>query len=181
MDKVNQQTLVLIKPDAIKRGLVGEIIARFERLGLEIVKCKLVVPDREFAEKHYPVTDDWLITVGNRTIEDCKKYGVTAKEALGEEDPKRIGHLIHKWNVDFFTGERILALVLTGAHAIEAVRKIVGSTIPLTAVPGTIRGDFSSASAFSENSQQHTIYTLVHASGAPDEAEREINLWFGEE
>lgn len=175
-----QKTLVLIKPDAMERGLAGEIISRMERVRLKIIDNKLVIPNKEFAEKHYPVTEQWYTTVGNRTLDDCKKYGVDPKKAMGTEIALEIGKLIHKWNVEFFTGKKIMALLFEGVNAIEVARKIAGSTIPVMAAPGTIRGDFASGSALSENSQNHTIYNLVHTSGSPEEAEREIKLWFPE-
>ena len=174
-----QKTLVLIKPDAVKRGLVGEIISRMERVGLKIIDIKLVIPTREFAEKHYPVTDEWYLKVGNNTIEDCKRYDLDPKEVMGSDDPMVMGKLIHKWNVDFFTGAKIIAAVFEGIHAIEVARKLAGHTLPLLASPGSIRGDFSSASALSENSEKRTILNLIHTSGDEEEAKREIALWFG--
>lgn len=177
---MHQRTLVLIKPDAMQRNLAGEIISRLERVGLTITDCRMVTPDRDFAEKHYPVTDDWFVSVGNRTIADCEKYSVDVKEAMGTTDPKEIGQLIHKWNVDFFTGQKIMAIVFEGVHAVEVARKLAGATLPLLAAPGTIRGDYSSSSALSENSKKRTIQNLVHTSGDPEEAEREIELWFGD-
>lgn len=176
-----QKTLVLIKPDAMERGLTGEIIARLERSGLKIADIKLVVPTREFAEKHYPVTDEWFLKVGNNTIDDCKKYGLDPKEMMGSDDPMEMGKLIHSWNVEFFTGKSIIAIIFEGVHVIEGARKIAGATLPLSAAPGTIRGDFSTASALSENSQKRTINNLVHTSGSEEEAEREIKLWFGDD
>ena len=91
---INQQTFVFIKPDAMVRNLAGEIIARFQRVGLKIANCKMVWADRKLAEAHYPVTDEWLVKVGNNTLDDCKKYGYDAKEVMGSDDPKEIGHLI---------------------------------------------------------------------------------------
>lgn len=173
-----QRTLVLVKPDGMKRGLAGEIISRMERIGLKIVKAKLAIPDREFALKHYPVTEEWLTTAGNRTISDCEKYGVDVKEAMGTDSAEEIGKLLHSWNVEFFTDQEILALVFEGINAIEAARKLAGSTMPLSAAPGTIRGDYATGSALSENTQKRTIYNLVHTSGSEDEAKREISLWF---
>lgn len=174
-----QQTLVLIKPDAMERGLAGEIIARFERVGLRIKEGKMVTVSEQLATEHYPVTDEWLTKVGNNTISDCEKYGVDVKEAMGTDDPVEIGKLVHKWNKDWLISAPILALVLEGTHAIEVVRKLCGPTLPLVAPPGTIRGDLSSASAISENMAKLPIRNLVHASGDEAEAEREIKLWFG--
>lgn len=173
-----QKTLVLIKPDAKERGLVGEIISRMERVGLKIADIKMVRLTRDFAEKHYPVTEKWYLKVGNNTIDDCKKYGLDPVEVMGSDDPMVMGKLIHKWNVDFFTDADIIAIVFEGDHAIEVARKLAGSTIPVLSAPGTIRGDFSNVSALSENRHKRTVHNLIHTSGEEDEAKREIGLWF---
>src|SRR5690349_6266636 len=144
MDKIHEQSLVVIKPDAMQRGLIGEIIGRFERIGLKVVNAKMVKVTRELAETHYPVSDEWLLKVGNNTLSDCLKYEVDAKETMGTIDPIEIGKLVHEWNVSYLMQEPVLALVVEGTHAIEVIRKICGSTLPLLAAPGTIRGDFSS-------------------------------------
>lgn len=179
MDKINEQSLVVIKPDAMERGLIGEIISRFERVGLRIINARMVEVDRELAETHYPVTEEWLLKVGNNTLNDCQKYDVDPKDAMGTTDPIEIGKLVHEWNITYLMEQPVLALVIEGTHAIEVIRKLCGSTLPLLAAPGTIRGDFSSASALSGNMHKQSIQNMVHASGAPDEAEREIELWFG--
>ncbi len=179
--RFTQQTLVLIKPDALERGLAGEIITRLERANLRIVNVKYVVPDKELAEKHYPVTEDWYKTAGERSIADFEKNDLNAKELLGTDDPVEIGKLIHSWNVERFTGAQIIALIIEGIQAIEVVRKLCGPTLPLLAPPGTIRGDFSSTSAVVENSLKMPIRNLLHASGNEEEAKREITLWFGKD
>lgn len=176
-----QQTLVLIKPDARERGLSGEIVSRFERVGLKIVKARVVKVTEDLATKHYPTTPEWLEKVGNNTLSDCEKYGLDVKKAMGTDVSSEIGQLVHLWNKEYLMSTPILALVFEGSHAIEVVRKICGPTLPLLAPPGTIRGDFSSASAISENIVKKPIRNLVHASGTSEEAEREIKLWFGEE
>ncbi len=176
-----QQTLVLIKPDAMDRNLAGEIIARLERVGLKIVKAQLVKVTSELAESHYPVTEEWLTKVGNNTLSDCDKYGVDVMETMGTKDPIEIGKLVHGWNTAFLMKSPVLALVFEGTHAIEVARKLAGTTLPLLAAPGTIRGDYSSTSAISENAQKQTIRNLIHTSGSEDEAKREIELWFGQE
>jgi len=173
-----EQTLVLIKPDAIKRGVAGEIISRFEKSGLKITAVKMVHATRELAEKHYPTTNEWLIKVGKNTLSDCDKYGIDVKANFGTEDPKTIGKKVWEWNLEFLMSGPVLALILEGNHAIENVRMMVGMTIPTLAVPGTIRGDYSLESTISANAKGRAVYNLVHASGSHDEAKREINLWF---
>jgi nucleoside-diphosphate kinase len=176
-----QKTLVLIKPDAMNRGLIGEIVSRLERVGLKLVACKLVKADHHLASTHYPVTEEWLMKVGRNTLADCEKYEVDVMDAMGTSDPIEIGKKVHEWNMEYILSAPILAMVWEGAHAVEVVRKLCGPTLPLLAAPGTIRGDFSSASAISENVAKSPIRNLVHASGEPSEAEREIELWFGKE
>lgn len=173
-----ERTLVLIKPDALKRGIVGEIISRFEKIGLKIIGCKLIQVERDFAQKHYPVTDEWLLKVGNNTLTDCTKYGIDVVKNLGTDKPLEIGKLVWKWNVDYLISGPVIALVLKGNHAVENVRSMVGSTVPTLASPGTIRGDFSLDSAISANAVGRAIFNLVHASSSKEEAEREIEMWF---
>lgn len=177
---MNQKTLVLIKPDAMARGLAGEILSRFERVGLKIVDAKLTRASRELAEAHYPVTDEWLEGVGNKSLGDYEKFGFDPIKSIGTKDPKEIGKKIHEFNIKYLTSGNVLALVLEGNHAVEIVRKLVGSTISLLAPAGTIRGDYSNESAIVANAEGRSIENLVHASGTPEEAEQEIQLWFSE-
>jgi nucleoside-diphosphate kinase len=179
MNKFYQKTLVLIKPDAMERNLAGEIIARIQKVGLRIVDCKMIQADENLATEHYPVTDEWLSKVGNNTISDCDKYGVDVKEAMGTDVPIEIGKKVHHWNKAYLMQSPVLAIVFEGIHAVEIVRKLCGPTLPLLAPAGTIRGDYSSASAISENIENAPIRNLMHASGDPEEAKREIELWFG--
>lgn len=173
-----QRSLVLLKPDAVKRGIVGEVLHRFERAGLKMVAVKLVAADKELAEKHYPNTVEWKKTVGQRTIDDCLKYGIDLMSNMGTTDALEVGEIVKKWNVDFLTSGPVLAIVFEGVNAVERVRSLVGHTVPAIAAPGTIRGDFSLDSAIVANRRKRTIYNLIHASGAVDEAATEIALWF---
>lgn len=176
-----ERTLILIKPDAVQRGLIGEITSRFEKLGLKLVGMKMIHHDKEFAKKHYPVTEEWYKKVGSNTLEDSKKYGVSAKDTIGTEDPVEIGKKVHQWNVEFLTSSPVIAIVVEGVHAIETARKLAGHTVPNLSSPGTIRGDLASTSALHSNMKNRAIQNLVHTSGNKEEAEREINLWFFEE
>lgn len=173
-----QKSLVLIKPDAIKRGIMGEIIHRFERAGLKMLAIKLVQADKELAEKHYPNSEVWKRNVGMRTIEDCEKYGIDIMKNIGSKDALVVGEMVKKWNVDYLISGPVLAIIFEGLNAVERVRSIVGDTVPVRALPGTIRGDFSLDSAISANRRGRSIYNLIHASGSTAEAEEEIKLWF---
>lgn len=178
MKDLKQKTLVLIKPDAMDRNLAGEIIARLQRVGLRIVDCKIVQADEKLAAAHYPVTDEWREKVGNNTLSDCEKYGFDPVEMMGTADAKEIGKMIHGFNQELLLSGKVMALVFEGKHAIEVTRKLVGSTTCVLAAPGTIRGDYSNDSALIASLEKRPISNLVHASGDPEEAEREIKLWF---
>src|SRR5438105_3854474 len=111
MNKFNESTLVVIKPDAMERNLAGEIIARFERVGLKMINAKMVNVSHELAADHYPVTDEWLEGVGGKSLSDFEKYGVDAKAVMGTDAPAEIGKLIHKYNKQYLTSGPVLALV----------------------------------------------------------------------
>jgi len=174
-------TVVLVKPDGVKRKIVGEIISRFEKVGLNISAAKLIWVDKTLVGKHYRDDADYHRKVGERTLENYQKYGFDAKEKLGTRDPVGIGKLVRKWNMEFLSSGPVVALLFEGSGAVEIVRKIIGFTYPAEALPGTIRGDYSSESAYSANLEKRTIRNLVHASGSKEEAEFERKLWFKEE
>lgn len=176
-----ERSLILIKPDGVKRGLVGEILMRFERVGLKIVAAKMVQATEQMGVDHYPSSQEWLSTVGARTIDDCEKYGIDLMANMGTTDAVEIGKIVKQWNVDFLTSGPVMAFVLEGVNAIERVRSLAGSTIPAKSAPGTIRGDYSLDSAIVANKLKRTIYNLIHASGSTQEAEEEIKLWFGDD
>lgn len=175
-----QRTVVLIKPDGVKRGISGEIISRFERVGLKIVSAKLIWVEKTLVGKHYKDDDAYSKIVGERTLENYQKYGLDPKEKLGTTDPIGIGKLVRKWNMEFMTSGPLFAMILEGPGAIALVRKMIGHTYPAEAIPGTIRGDYSLESAYQANSEGRTIRNLVHASGNEEEAEFERKLWFKE-
>lgn len=178
--KVNMQerTLVIVKPDAYARRLTGEIIARFEQCGLFLERIRLSNSEPELVENHYPRDDEWLRTVGGKTLMDYDNLGISALEKLGTDDATEIGVMVRKWLVDFMRSGPLVPMVLSGNRAIEVVRKITGHTLPVAAAPGTIRGDYSSDSADLANEETRPIRNLLHASGDPAEAAREIKLWF---
>lgn len=174
-----EETLVLIKPDAFKRSLTGEIIARFERASLKLEKMKLIKPTKGLVEQHYPDDADWLESIGKKTIKTYEKYNLNLKNDLGTNDALEIGKKIRKWLIQYVTSGPVIAIVFSGNHAIEVVRKIVGNTVPVFAETGTIRGDYSIDSPDLADKEKRSIQNLVHASGNKEEAEKEIILWFG--
>ncbi|GIW69776.1 MAG: nucleoside-diphosphate kinase [Patescibacteria group bacterium] len=173
-----ERTLVLLKPDAVARGITGEIIDRLEQTGLKIVGAKLLRVDRYFGAKHYNHNDEWKEVVGKRSIADCEKFGLDAREVFGTGDAKRIGEIVDERNAEFLASGPVFALVFEGPNAVAKVRSMVGPTFPDTAPPGTIRGDYGLDSAFSGMIRKRTTYNVIHASGSIDEAKQEIDLWF---
>ncbi len=174
-----EKTLVILKPDAVKRAMVGEIIKRFESVGLKIVASKMLVVNDDLATKHYPKDRKEFITgMGKKTLENYKEMGVNPHDEMGTDDPHKIGLAIREWLVKYITSGPVLAIVLEGPHAVELVRKIVGHTLPLKAAPGTIRGDLAFDSSYLANTVKRAIKNLVHASGSVEEAKFEIALWF---
>ena len=168
-----ERTLILAKQDAIHRGLVGEIIRRFEQKGMRLAAAKLVIPNAEVLEMHYTKDEAMQIETGVRTIESMKAQGKPITET-----PLQIGNRIRQWNIDALKNKPVLAMIFEGFNVVEIGRKIVGHTEPRQALPGTIRGDFSAESYALADFKQRTIINLVHASGKPLEAEREIEVWF---
>ena len=174
-----EQTLVVLKPDTVARGIAGEIISRFEKVGLKIVASKILKVDRKLADKHYPASrTEFINGMGNKTLENYRDLGIDVKKEMGTDDAHEIGLRIREWLVDMITSGPVFAFVLEGPHAVELVRKICGHTLPLKAAPGTIRGDYSFDSSYLANTGRRPIKNMIHASGTIEEAKYEIPLWF---
>lgn len=168
-----EQTLVLVKPDGVLRGLTGEIIARLERSTLKIVGLKMVHASKELAGKHYADDEAWCRSVGEKAISAAEKRG--ERLTMGAVD---IGKLVRKRLMDFVTMAPVVAMVFEGNNAVAKVRAIVGATSPEHAAPGTIRGDLSTDSYALSDSSARPIQNLIHASGSVEEGKREAALWF---
>ena len=152
-NKKIQQTLIILKPDAVQRGVVGEIITRFEKVGLKIVGAKMVCPCKEHYYNHYETIGKMISRRGQ------KAFDVT---------------------VDFMLQGPVITMVLEGIDAVELVRKMVGETEPKSAAAGTIRGDYSHISFDYANERNKSTPNLIHASGNVEEAEKEVNHWFSD-
>ena len=176
-----EQTVVLIKPDGVKRGLVGEMLTRFEKTGLKIVALKMVWVEADLVAQHYSDNEDFLRAMGEKTLKTYLEYGKDPGEELGTDDPFKIGQMIRKWNIEFLTSGPVVAILFEGIHAVSNVRMIVGPTLPVFAPPGTIRGDYSIDSPILANQAGRAVKNLVHASGTPEEAEFERKLLFHED
>ena len=169
-----EQTLVLIKPDGVQRSLVGTIIQRLERVGLKVVAMKMVQATRDQADKHYALTEEWMLAVYTKAKAKSEANG----EAFPYPDHVAYGTSIKNGLVDFLASEPIIAMIFEGEQSVPMTRKIVGATEPASSAPGTIRGDFSLDTYAMSNAQNRPIRNLIHASGTSDEAKYEIPLWF---
>lgn len=173
-----QQTLVLIKPDGVKRGLIGEVVKRIERRGLKVVAMKMVSVDRAHLEKHFPTADEWVGRLGDKGLKTFAEYDLDVKEHMGTDDRMEIGKKVKESLFTYMTSGPIAAIVVEGLHAIDMVRKVAGHTLPVFAEMGTIRGDFSVDSPAIANVENRAIHNIMHASETPEEAKNEIDLWF---
>lgn len=175
-----EKTFLMIKPDGVRKGLIGEILNRLEQRDLKIVALEMFKPSREEMDRHYPKDEAWLRRVGQKTLGTYHKYGYDPVKELGTDDDLKIGETVREWLLDFMTSAPLVKMVVQGAHAVDVVRKIVGPTIPSQAEMGTIRGDFSIDSPALANKEKRAVMNLAHASETPEEAENEIKLWFGD-
>lgn len=167
-----ERTLILAKPDAVQRGLVGEIVKRFEQRGFRIVGMKMINPSESHLGMHYADDPVWKKSVGAKNRASMESKGVKVTETDEE-----IGARIRRWNMECLQAP-LIAMVFEGESVVEAGRKIVGATEPKSAAPGTIRGDYSNDSYALSDKQKRVLRNLMHASGDPKEAEREIKVWF---
>ena len=172
-----ERTLVIIKPDGVQRSLIGEIIKRFERIGLKLAAIKMVVPTAKKIEEHYTLNPDWRRVTGEKTIESYKNKGLTPPS----DDPLKITAVILENLKKYMVSGPVIPMILEGAHAIKIVRKLIGSTEPLTSDVGTIRGDFVLDSYQMSDGDGRSVRNLIHASGSAEEAEKEIAHWFGKD
>ena len=170
-----ERTLVILKPDAIQRSLIGEIVGRIERTGLKFVAFKFLVADAKQCWEHYHKDEAWFLEKGNRITNDRKNQGLPI-----EKEPLEYGKDIIQANVDFFTSGPVLAMVVEGNGAVGLVKKLVGGTEPLTSDVGTIRGDYTLDSYELSSVGNRAVRNLVHCSDSPEEAQREIKIWFAE-
>jgi len=149
-----ERTLVVFKPDAIQRGIMGEVLSRFEKVGLKIIAMKMANPDEAHYYHHYETIGKMV----SRRGEDQFRVQLGAMQ----EGP-------------------VIAMILQGVEAVSLVRKLVGATSTHDADPGTIRGDFAHASLDHVNAHNVALPTILHASGDPEEAGLEIKHWFSDE
>jgi nucleoside-diphosphate kinase len=180
MNLKEERTYVMIKPDGVKKGLIGEIIKRFEQRDLKIVALEMFQPTHDLIDNHYPKDPAWITRLGNKTISTYEKYNMDPVADFGTADPEKLGPEIRKWLISYMTSAPLVKMVVQGIHAVDVVRKIAGNTMPYMADMGTIRGDFSIDSPALANKEKRAVGNILHASETPEEAEHEIKHWFGE-
>ncbi len=169
-----ERTLVIIKPDGIQRSLIGEVIQRYERIGLKMSACKMIVPTEEMVETHYTIDPEWKRKVGEKAIAGYEKEGKIAPD----KDPVSAGNRVLGVLKKYMTCGPVLAMVWQGAHAVEIVKKITGSTEPRSSDIGTIRGDYVLDSYQLSDSDGRAVRNILHCSSSVSDAGQEINLWF---
>ena len=175
-----ERTFLMIKPDGVQKGLIGEIIRRLEQRDLKIVALEMFQPTFEQIDNHYPKDEKWITRLGEKTSKTYEKYAMDMKADYGTTDLLEMGKMVRKWLIDYMISAPLVRMVVEGVHAVDMVRKIVGPTLPYLAEMGTIRGDFSIDSPAVANKEKRSIMNLVHASETPEEAVHEIKHWFGE-
>ena len=168
---MTQQTLIIIKPDGVERNLIGKIISYYEEAGLKVIKLKMMQADRELIMKHYVEDEGYMKAIGQKSkdagnpVDDILEYGRMIVQSLR----------------DYMTSGPVVPMVLEGeGEAIALARKVTGFTDPTQADKGTIRGDLGNDSIAKANGEGRPTKNLIHASGNPEEAEKEIKLWFEE-
>jgi nucleoside-diphosphate kinase len=179
MSVKEERTFVLVKPDGVRKGLIGEIIKRFEQRDMKIVALEMFMPTRAQIDNHYPKDKAWVTRLGEKTLSTFNKYGMSAKKEYGTDDAAKIGPKVRGWIIDFMVSAPLVKMVVQGVHAVDMVRKIAGPTMPYLADMGTIRGDYSNDSPAIANIEKRPVFNLVHASETPEEAKHEIHFWFG--
>ena len=171
-----ERTFVILKPDTVQRSLIGEVIKRFERTGLKCTAMKMFTADETRLLAHYNKDDAWFLKKGQRTVEDMIAQG---REVTKE--PIEYGKDIIRTIVHYMTAAPVIALVFEGNESVAVITKLVGTTEPKTSDVGTIRGDYTVDSYSHSSYENRSVRNLIHCSESPEEAEREIALWFKED
>ena len=171
-----ERTFVILKPDTVQRSLIGEVIKRFERTGLKCTAMKMFMADEARLLAHYNKDDAWFLKKGQRTVEDMVAQGREVTKETIEYGKDIIRTIVH-----YMTAAPMVAMVWEGNEAVAVVTKLVGSTEPKTSDVGTIRGDYTVDSYSHSAYENRAVRNLAHQSESPEEAEREIALWFKDE
>lgn len=170
-----ERSLVIIKPDGVQRTLIGEVIKRIERIGLKLVGLKMIIPNKEMVRNHYLADPEWINIVGRKNLESQ-----TEKTDFTDQEIKEAGEKILERLIKYMISGPVVVMVWQGAHSVSVIRKVVGGTEPRTSDVGTIRGDFVMDSYQMADNDQRSVRNIIHASGSPEEANKEIENWFNE-
>ncbi len=170
-----ERTLVLVKPDGVYRALIGNTIAAFEDAGMKVVAMKMLKPDRSIIDKHYVADEEYLKSIGIKTINSYKKRGIEMKET-----ELQIGQRIRGYLFDYLVGKPVVAMVIEGNEAVANVKKITGATSPTDADPSSLRGRYCSDSYDLADNKKRAVKNVIHVSGDKKDAAREVPLWFTE-
>lgn len=170
-----ERSFVILKPDTVQRSLVGEIIKRFEQTGLKISAMKMFMATEEQLLQHYNKDEAWFLKKGNRIIDDLKSHNMPVEKEAIEYGKDIIRTIVH-----YMTAAPVIGMILEGNQAVAVVTKLVGTTEPSTSDVGTIRGDYTVDSYGHSSYENRAVRNLVHQSESPQEAEREIAIWFTE-
>ncbi len=173
-----EKTFIMVKPDGVMRGLIGEVIKRLEQRGLKVVAMKMMHATRDHIDGFYPKEQAWIDRLGQKGLKTFAEYDIDPKKHMGTDNQSEIGAVVRAGLIDFLSMAPVVPMVVEGIHAISVVRKIVGSTLPVFAEPGTIRGDYSIDAPTAANLEGRSIYNIVHASETAEEAAHEIDYWF---
>ncbi len=168
-----ERSLVILKPDAVQRSLVGEIVKRFERAGLKLAAMKMIMATEEQLITHYNKSDEWYEKKGKGIVADMEAHNLPVTK-----EPIEYGKDIIRNMVRYMTAAPCVAMVLEGNQAVAVVTKLVGSTEPATSDVGTIRGDYTLDSYSHATIENRGVRNLIHCSESPEEAEREMAIWF---
>ncbi|MDB5259804.1 MAG: putative Nucleoside diphosphate kinase [Candidatus Nomurabacteria bacterium] len=170
-----ERTLVLIKPDGVQRSLMGEIISRFERVGVKLVAMKFINVTEEQCWAHYKKDDAWFLKKGTGIYENRKTLNLPL-----DKEPIEYGRDIIRAIVKYMTSGPVVAMIWEGAHVVQVVKKLTGATDPVNSDVGTIRGDYTFDSYFlCDVEESRAMRNLLHCTdGDQVEAQREIDIWF---
>lgn len=168
-----EKCLILLKPDCVERKLTGRFLELIETTGLKIIALKMISPSENLISEHYAADHAWLVNAGT------KRWKRThPDQELPEKEAVQIGQDIRRFLIEGLSHHRIIAAVIMGPNAIQYLRKMAGSTEPLSAEPGTLRGIYSTDSYEVANIEHRSIQNLIHVSDSVETAEREIKIWF---
>ncbi len=176
-----ERTLIILKPDCVKRGLVGKVIEIFETVGLKLMAAKMLKPSVDVIKNHYSGTPEWIKEMGEKTIASFKQSGGDIAKTFKTQDPAQLGKFIYDRLIKYWMEGPIVVMVWSGPNAVVVARKLRGHTIPALAVPGTLLAQYSFDSSTLSSSLDRVVKTFIHASGSVEEAEREIKYWFKDE